>query len=58
MTYSVFTYNQDTMANKAEYVELGLACADVCRALDRGMNGKKLDDLSQSLFEAIIQLTT
>ena len=46
------------MANKAEYVELGLACADVCRALDRGMNGKKLDHLSQSVFEAITQLTT
>ena len=58
MTYSEFTYHQDSMANKAEYVELGLACADVCRALDRGMNGRKLDDLSQSVFEAITQLTT
>ena len=46
------------MANKAEYVELGLACADVCRALDRGMSGKKLEDLSQSVREAIGQLTT
>ena len=46
------------MANKADYVELGLACADVCRALDRGMNGKKLEDLSQSVCEAIAQLTT
>ena len=46
------------MANKADYVELGLACADVCRALDRGMNGKKLDDLSQPACEAITQLTT
>jgi hypothetical protein len=46
------------MANRADYVELGLACADVCRALDRGMTGKKLDDLSQSVFDAIAQLTT
>ena len=58
MAYFVFTSDQDSMANKAEYVELGLACADVCRALDRGMNGKKLNDLSQPVFEAITQLTT
>src|SRR6266478_7562845 len=36
---------QDSMANKADYVDLGLACADVCGALERGMNGKNLDDL-------------
>ena len=45
------------MANEAEYVELGLTCADVCRALDQGMNGKELGDLSQSVREAINQLT-
>jgi hypothetical protein len=45
------------MANKTDYVELGLACADVCGALDRGMNGKKLDDLGQSVRDAIAQLT-
>ena len=31
---------------RTEYVELGLACADVCRALERGMGGKQLEDLS------------
>ena len=46
------------MANETEYVELGLACADVCEALNRGMNGKRLEDLSQSLCEAINKLTT
>ena len=45
------------MANKTDYVDLGLACADVCKALDRGMNGKKLDDLSQPVRDAINQLT-
>lgn len=45
------------MANKA-YVELGLACADVCRALDPGTNGNKLDDPNQSMCQAIVQLTT
>ena len=46
------------MANELDYVELGLNCADICRALDRGMNGKRLDDLSHSVCEAIAQLTT
>ena len=46
------------MINEIDYVELGLACADVCRALDRGMKGRKVDGLSQSVFEAIVQLTT
>ena len=53
-----FTCNQDSMANKTEYVELGMACADVCTALERGMNGKRLDELSQPVREAISQLTT
>ena len=44
------------MANESDCVELGLACADVCKALDRGMNGKTLDDLNQSVRDAIEQL--
>ena len=46
------------MANRMDYVELGLACADVCTALDRGLNGKRLNDLNSSMCEAIKQLTT
>ena len=49
---------QDSMMNKADYVELGLACADVCKALDRGMEGRRADELSQSVLEAIEQLTS
>ena len=45
------------MVNNLDYVELGLACADVCRALDRGVNAKKPDELSQSVYSAINQLT-
>jgi len=56
-TFQVYAY-QDSMANKTDYVDLGLACADVCRALDRGMRGRRVDELSQSVFEAIGQLTT
>ena len=46
------------MANKADYVELGLECADICKALDRGMSGRRPEDLSQSVHEAITQLIT
>jgi hypothetical protein len=46
------------MINELDYVELGLSCADICRALSRGMNGKELDDLSQSVCDAMNQLTT
>lgn len=57
MIYCRFTRNQDSMANKADYVDLGLACADVCKALDRGMNGRRLDELNRPVLEAIEQLT-
>ena len=46
------------MINEVDYVELGLACADVCTALDRGLNGKRLNNLNSSVCEAIKQLTT
>ena len=55
-TCSMLTYNQDSMNNEMDYFDLGLVCHDVCRALDRGANGKKLDDLGQSIHEVIAQL--
>jgi len=45
------------MVNELDYVELGLFCARVCRALDRGMKGRQIDEVSDSVFEAIEQLT-
>ena len=45
------------MIKQTDYVELGLACADVCAALDRGLNGKGLSDLNNNVREAIDQLT-
>ena len=45
------------MANKTDYVELGLTCANVCKALDRGMREKKPDDLNHSVCGAIEDLT-
>jgi hypothetical protein len=58
MRRSRLTHNQDTMANKQDYVDIGLSCASICKALERGMDGKKLDDVSQSVRDAISQLTT
>jgi len=45
------------MINKADYVELGLACAEVCEALDRGTNTRRADQLSQTILRAAEQLT-
>ena len=45
------------MVNKTDYVELGLACAEVCKALDRGMKGRRVEALSQPAWGAIEQLT-
>jgi hypothetical protein len=45
------------MTNEEDCVELGLACADVCTALSRGLNGKLLEAPNDSVCEAIKQLT-
>jgi len=45
------------MINEVGCVGLGLACADVCMALDHGMKGREPNEFSQSLLEAIEQLT-
>ena len=47
---------QDSMVNKVEYVELGLTCADVCEALNQGMDRRQADQLSQSVLGAIEKL--
>ena len=49
---------QNFMVSEDDYVELGLNCAEICRALDRGTSGKGLDELSKSVCDAINQLTT
>ena len=41
------------MANKQEYVKLGLFCANICKALKRQTNGR---DPSESMREAISEL--
>jgi hypothetical protein len=46
------------MADEKDYVELGLSCADICKALDQGMGGRELDDLSESVRDAMSDLTT
>ena len=52
------TRSQDTMANEQDFVELGLFCTNICKALKRGLGDKTLDDLSDSVCDAINQLTT
>ena len=48
---------QEMMANRRDHVDLGLTCADVCMALERGLSGKRLDELTNTVSEAIEQLT-
>jgi hypothetical protein len=45
------------MINQQDCVELCLSCADVCKALDRGLQGRQSDELSQTVLQAIEQLT-
>ena len=49
---------QDSMADEGDYVDLGRSCADVCKALERGLEGRQPDELSPSMLEAVEQLTT
>ena len=49
---------QDSMADEEDYVDLGRSCADVCKALERGLEGRQPDELSPSMLDAIEQLTT
>jgi hypothetical protein len=49
---------QDSVPNEQDYVNFGLSCSEVCKALDRGLDGRRSDDLSASVVRAIDQLTT
>ncbi|KAF9783172.1 hypothetical protein BJ322DRAFT_1156114 [Thelephora terrestris] len=54
----LLTMIRDSLTNQQDFVDLGRACADVCRILDRGLKGRQLGDLSPSVLEAIGELTT
>jgi len=45
------------MINEVGCVSLGLACADVCMALDRGTKGRETNEFSPSVLQAIERLT-
>ena len=49
---------QDSMADEEDFVDLGRSCVDVCKALERGLEGRRQAELSPSMVEAIEQLTT
>ncbi|KAF9791098.1 hypothetical protein BJ322DRAFT_1208324 [Thelephora terrestris] len=53
----LLTAIKDTMGNRQDFVRLGLSCADVCETLDRGLYGKRSDELSESVHKAIGKLT-
>lgn len=41
------------MIHKADYIRLGLTCANVCEALNRRIDKGQMDRLSQSFLDAI-----
>jgi len=45
------------MINEPDCVVLGLSCANICRTLDRGTNGRKYNELSPSVYDAMNQST-
>ena len=55
---SELTFVQDDMADERDYVDLGRSCADVCKALDRGLERRRSGEISPPVLEAIQQLTT
>ena len=46
------------MANDQDYVDLGRACGDICQVLYRRLKGRRVDGLTQSVLDAIGDLTT
>jgi hypothetical protein len=49
---------QGSVVDKQDYTELALFCVDICKTLDRGLSGRRLDELGKSVLAAIEQLTT
>ena len=45
-----------SITNEEDYIELGLACVDVCTVLDRGSSGELSEGLNNAACEAINQL--
>ena len=52
---SRLTAGQDSTltVNELDFVELGLFCADVCRVLDQGTNGRGRDEFNRSVHGAM-----
>lgn len=48
---------QDSAINEVLYVELALACVDVCQTLDRATKESGANQLSRSVLSAIDELT-
>ncbi|KAF9783129.1 hypothetical protein BJ322DRAFT_137268 [Thelephora terrestris] len=53
---ALLTMIRDSLANQQDFVDLGLACARVCKALDRGLKGRQSGNLSPSVLKAIEEL--
>ena len=46
------------MGDKQDFLDLGLLCADICKTLERELEGKRSDELNWSVHETIETFTT
>lgn len=51
-------FTKDTVFNQPRFVGIGLICARVCAALDKGLERGQLDGRNQSVLIAIDKLNT
>ena len=52
-TSSKFTYSQDSMAHKQDYIVLGLYCGEIWEALERRVDQKGLDDTVRNVVDRL-----
>ena len=45
------TFTQDFAIDEQDYVNVGWFCADMCKALNRGLEGRQLDELTRSMLD-------
>ncbi|KAF9785183.1 hypothetical protein BJ322DRAFT_1020756 [Thelephora terrestris] len=56
--YDLLTVIKENGDKKQDFIDLGICCADVCAALNRGLGGKRSGEISESVYDAIEQLIT
>ena len=51
-------YRRSSVQEVQNFVDFGVSCVDICKALEQGIGEQELNDLSKSVRDAINLLTT